>query len=117
LIAELIIYTFLFHSFLILRGCYDETLPDVGWLFQVTFRVKDTVKLLRHIIGNKLFMVEGEALDKRNKRLLDEIGVAMENFDFCSSCNELGGKMSFCIGDVVLKIDWNTQKITLEKSE
>ena len=108
---------FLFYAFIILRGCYDETLLDVGWLFQLTFRVKGTVKLLRHIIGNKVFMVEGEALDKRGKRLIYEIGVVMEKFDFCSSCNSFGGEMSFRIGEVELKIDWNTQKITLEKSK
>lgn len=112
------IYAFFdLHFFLVLWGCYDESLPDVGRLFQVIFRVTDMVKLLPHIIGNKLFLVEGDVLDKRNRQLLDEIGMAMENFDFCSSCDSLGGKMSFCIGDVVLKVDWNTQKITLEKSK
>lgn len=73
--------------------------------------------LLSQIIGGKLFKVEGETLSAQSPQLLNKIGAAMESVDFCSKCESLGGEMSLFFDDLVVKIDWNTQKITVRKPD
>ena len=72
---------------------------------------------MSHIIGDKLFKVEGDALSERSQRLLNKIRQAMDSLDFCSKCESLGGEMSLFFGDVVVKVDMRNQKITLENSD
>jgi len=61
--------------------------------------------------------VEGGALGDRSQHLLYKIGAAMESVDFCNNCESLGGEMSLFFGEVVVKVDWKNQKITLKNSD
>ena len=72
---------------------------------------------MSQIIGGKLFKVEGKVNSTPSPQLLHKIGVAMDSVDFCTKCESLGGEMSLYFGDMIVKVDWNTQKIIVKNTD
>ena len=78
---------------------------------------EERLNKLSQLIGGKLFKVEGKVNNAPSPQLLHKIGVAMDSVDFCSKCESLGGEMSLFFGDMVVKVDWDTQKIIVKNTD